>query len=241
MAGEILAQLPEDLRTNEAFTGMNTAGDIAKAYLDEKGKVQEFDGKVKTLEGKHSDLEKKIASDYIPKLPENATAEQVKAHNIARGWPEDPAQYEFPEVDGKPNSPQTVEWARKMFHENGVPKDMAKNISVGFNQFLQGILKADLEAKKKSQEDAEAQMKIELGNAYDARKELADRFWAKHFANDPTLEAFLKETPTGPLGNDPRLIRLILKTAKLTGEDLSPSGSPKGGKPEPVWFPNTQF
>lgn len=227
MAGEILSQLPEDLRTNEAFTGMNTAGDLGKALVDTKAKVQEFDGKTKTLEGKIVNLEGRIANS-IPKLTDKATDEDKVAYRKSMGIPDKPEEYEFPEVDGQKNHPGTVEWARKMFHETGVPKDMAAKIAVGFNQYINGLVKADLEVKKKSQEDAETKMKVELGAAYDGRVELASRFWKKHFGADAELESFLKETPTGPLGNDPRLIRLILKAAKLTGEDMSPPGSPSG-------------
>ena len=84
-------------------------------------------------------------------------------------------------------------------------------------------------------------MKTELGTAYPERLELASRFWTKHLGKDANLDEFLKEVPTGPLGNEPRLIRLVLKLAALTGEDTSMSGTPQKGGKENDWYPNTKF
>src|SRR5512139_3773574 len=94
MAGEILAQLPENLRTNEAFTGMNTAGDIATALLEAKGKVTEFDGKVKALDGEVGNLKAKLA-EAVPKLPKEATDAEKEVYYLAMGRPETADGYEL--------------------------------------------------------------------------------------------------------------------------------------------------
>ena len=89
------AQLPDDLKANEAFTSMKTIGDLGKSYLDVNGKIKEYDSKlkdhealVKTHEGKVKELEGKMASDYIPKPKENATDAEKAAYYKALGRPD---------------------------------------------------------------------------------------------------------------------------------------------------------
>ena len=219
MAGEILAQLPADLQTHEALTGFNTAGDIAKAYIDTKGKATEFEGKVKEYEGKITNLQ----TNSIPKLTENATDEQKSAYYKAIGRPDKPEEYELLGPDGKPMDSKISQWARGVFFKHGLSKEVAQGIGAEWNSYLGEVVKADLEARGKERVEAETKLKTELGDKYDASVELVKRVWNKH--SNSEFDAFVNETK---IGNDPRLIRFMINIAKLTGEDTSLLGSPRG-------------
>jgi hypothetical protein len=214
MAGEILAQLPEDLRTNEAFTGMNTAGDLATAFLDSQGKLKEFDGKVKDYDGKISDLSKNL--------------EKYQAE-----VPKDPKDYEIPEVDGVPNDPNMVEWARGVFGELGIPKGMAKELASRWNSFQAGLIKSMEADSQKQAKLAEDTLRKQYGDKFDDVKVLADRVWEKHLA--PEFKGVLSTTilkDGTTLGNFPPLTMLLFKIAQLTGESTTAPGSPGTGKKE---------
>jgi hypothetical protein len=227
MAGEILAQLPEDLRSNEAFTGMNTAGDLAKGYLDVKGKVSEFEGKVKDYEGKViPDLNKRLENS-IPKLSENATDADKAAYYKAIGRPDKAEDYELLGPDGKPMDSKISQWARNLFFENGISKEVGKKIGDAWNAYLGNVVKAEVELREKEKGEAETKLKAELGDKYDASVELVKRVWKK-FSNDE-FDKFVNETK---IGNHPSLIRFMINVAKLTGEDKSPPGSPRPGAGE---------
>jgi hypothetical protein len=233
MAGEILAQLPADLQSHEAFTGMNTAGDLAKGYLDVKGKVTEYEGKVKEYEGKMTDLQ----ANSIPKLSADATDEQKTAYYKAIGRPDTPDKYELLGPDGKPIDSKISKWAKDVFFKHGLSNEVAKGISAEWNAYLGSVVKAESESREKERGEAEKTLKAELGDKYDASVELVKRVWQKH--SNAEFDAFVNETK---IGNDPRLIRFMINIAKLTGEDLSPPGGPpKGEKEGANFYPNTTF
>jgi hypothetical protein len=221
MAGEILAQLPADLQSHEALTGFNTAGDIAKAYIDTKGKVTEYEGKVKEYEGKITDLQ----ANSIPKLSQNATDADKAAYYKAIGRPDKPEGYELLGPDGKAMDSKISQWARNLFFENGISQEVAGKIGSAWNVYLGSVIKADVDLRTKERGEAETKLKAELGDKYDASVELVKRVWKKH--SESEFDAFVNETK---IGNDPRLIRFMIKIAKLTGEDISPPGSPRPGE-----------
>lgn len=241
MAGEILAQLPEDLRTNEAFTGMSTAGDIAKAYLDTKGKLTEFDGKVKEYEGKVGDLEGKLtnyATNYIPKLTEKATDAERAAYRKAMDVPDKPEAYEFPKLEGLDNDPNMVKWGQNLFHRLGIPKAAGEAIAGEWNQFIHGMVQAEEELDKKEREDAGKAFRatFKTDEEYNGAVEGVARFWKK--VTDTDMTKFVEETG---IGNHPTFIKLIYNLAKKAGEDMSPKGSSqKTGEPTVgLTYPNS--
>lgn len=215
-----VAQLPADLKDNESFTQYKTIGDLAKAHLEVSGKVKDLDG-----------LQAKL-KDSIPKLKADAKPEEREAYYKALGRPDKPEEYEF---KGENLDPKSIEWARQAFFENGLSKDVANKIAAGFNDFQKAqveALKANVKAETAA---AEAKLKTDLGDKFEATKELASRFWKKHFAENAEALKFL-ETPTVEgmlLGNNPYFISLFAKAASLTGEDTSSPGSPsQAGKKE---------
>jgi hypothetical protein len=237
MSGEILSQLPENLRSHEALTGFNTAGDIANAYIETRGKAAETEGKVKDFEGKlteattkYGDLEKKLAGAVI-KPGENAKPEEIQAYRKAMGVPDKPEEYEFDKAEGQEDSPQLIEWFKGAAHRLGLPKDVAKGLRNEYNSMLTETLKAEAVIQKKARDDARASLVKEAGGEeqYKVVETLADRVWKKVMGQD--FGTFVKET--GFINNPYPIIKVITMLAKKTGEDFAPGGEPgKGGKDE---------
>jgi hypothetical protein len=229
-----VAQLPSDLKDNEAFTQYKTIGDLAKAHLEVSGKVKDLDGMKAKLD------------NSIPKLAADAKPEDREAYFKALGRPDKADGYEF---DGDNLDEKATAYWKNAFFEAGVPKDQGKALSSKYNAFIKGLVdgyKAQAEADEKQ---ATEKLKTELGDQFEPTKELAARLWNKHFSKDPEAIKFLT-TPTREgmlLGNNPYLIRLLAKLGKVTGEDTSPRGSPgAGSKPNirdnpEAMFPNTKF
>ena len=226
MPGEWLAQLPEDLRTNEAFTGHATLGDFAKSHLEAQGKLKEFDGKATELTGKVTDLEGRLANT-IPKLSEKATPEEQVAFWKSLGVPDKPELYEFPKGDGIEHDEGMVKWAQGVFHQAHLTPQQAALIGQQWDSFVKGMVEAEEKETVKAKQEAEIKFKADLGNdegKYKEAVELVKRVWKK--LSDSEFNAFVDETG---IGNDHRFIKFVHEIAKKTGEDMSPSGSPVRG------------
>ena len=131
-----------------------------------------------------------------------------------------------------------TDWAQKTFLSAHLTKEQATFIGNEFNTFgavfAEAIIKENEEDIKKQIGEASAKLKTELGDKYDAGIELANRFWKKH-SDTEFDKVFDKESN----GNRFQMIRFLIKVAKLTGEDFSPSGIPGKGTKGADWFPNT--
>ena len=217
MPGEWTQQLPDDLKTNEAFTGFATLGDFAKAHLDTQGKLTEFDGKVKEYEGKVTDLSKRLESS-IPKLPENASDEDRNTFYQALGRPE---KWEDYQLDGEnTNAKEWQDYWRQTFFGIGVPADMATKLTAAYNAQIQKLVETHNANIQKEIETSSATLKAEWGDKYDENVELAKRLWTKHTDGDFD-KAFNGETSANRFA----MLKYITKMAQLTGEDGSPPGA----------------
>lgn len=219
--GEWRAQLPADLKENEAFTSYRSLGDFAKAHLDTLGRAKDLDGKT----AKITELEGRL-SNSIPKLSDKATDEERAAFYKVLGRPDKPEQYEFPKNDGIEHDPKMIAFAQKAFHKANLSKDQAAIIGGEWDGFLAGLAQADKQARDKAKADAEKTLKTELGSEdkYNEAVALAGRVWKKFSNMD--FDTFCNETG---IGNDVRLIRFVVNAAKLTGEDTTPQGSARPG------------
>jgi hypothetical protein len=221
MAGEILSQLPEDLRTNEALTGFDTAGDIAKAYLDTKGKASEFEGKVKEYEGKIGDLTSRLDS-AIPKLSENATPEEIAAFNKALGALDKPEDYKFEKPKDLPPGldyqDAVVSWWANLAHKAGLPDKAAKAIFEEYNKMAianyNQQVKQLTEQVEKDNATAQAALKEKWGQEYDKNYEFAIRC-VKQFGG----EEFGKKVIEYGLGNDPAFLEFMVNVSKVFKDD----------------------
>ncbi len=219
MAGEWVAQLPDDLKGHEAFTSYETVGDFAKAHLDLVGRASDLDGKVKESDGRITDLTARLENS-IPRLAADATDEQQAAFWQQLGRPETAEEYEFPRTEGIENSPQMIAWARDAFHAANLTKAQAAVIVPAWNAFAAGIVKAGAQAKETAKANTEKRLRTDWGASYDGNVEQARR--AFNELTNMELDAFLTETG---LGNDPRMTKMMFDVYdKFMREDSSPGG-----------------
>lgn len=212
------AGLPDNLKENEAFKSHKTVGDFAKVHLETVEKSQALEGKLERA---------------IFKPGEKATTEETAAFRKALDVPEKAEGYEFPETEGVKNDPKMISWAQGVFHKASIPKGAAEYIGGEWNKFLLGLHVEEEKQAKKEREKAEEVLKGELKT---------DELYKEGVA---LVTRLLKETATpeeltwlqeSKMGNHPALIRLVLKMAKKTGEDLSPQGGKGGGGDEKEGF-----
>ena len=220
--GEFRAQFPADLKDHEAFKPYKTIGDLGKAHIDLMGKAKELDG----MSAKVKDLETKL-SNTIPKLPENATPEEIEVFYESLGKPESPKGYAIPKPEGSESDPKMVEWAQNTFYGANLSKHQAEFIGKEFNTFMDNVVKADLERRASMLAQTEGSLKQEWGDKFDGNVELVRRVWEK-FTNSE-IKAFLEEDHKGPIGNHPSFIKFLHGIGKVVMDDTTPKGSQAGG------------
>lgn len=197
-----LAQMPADLKSNEAFKPYKTIGDLGKSYLELQGKVSEVDG-----------LKAKLGT-AIFKPGEKATPEEITAFHRSLGVPDKADAYEFLKGEGVEHDPKMVEWAKSTFHEAKLTPQQASVMSTRWDAFIQEMGNAEKAAFDKELSDVEGKLKEEWKADYDVNLELSSRAF-KHFA-----QADLKEFKAHPV-----LIKAFHAIGKAMGEDFSPKGA----------------
>ncbi len=212
-----IAQLPDDLKGNETFTGYKTVGELAKAHLDTSGKVAELEGKL---------------AGTIPKLSENATADEKAAYLKAIGVPESPDGYEFERPampEGVPYNEALEKWFRDTAHKAGISAEQAKTLYGSYNQFGAEFLKSLEVQRQDTLTKGMNALKESWGNHYDDNVAVVKRVQEKIGLSDPDMKAVLTEHN---LENDPRVIKWLLNAAPAYLDDYAPSGGrpPAGSK-----------
>lgn len=205
------AGLPDDLKQNTDLVNYKTVGDFTKDALSWKTKASELETKL---------------SDYVPKLPDDATEEDRNVYLDAIGRPSKPDEYE---LDGEDkNAPDQLKPWKQDFYEEGLTKQQALNISKKYNARINKLVddyKANLAKEATAAEQA---LRTEMGDKYDTNVELAKRLYTKHLTTEFDAD-FADAPPKARFG----MVKLLLKVASLTGEDTSPTAA-QGGKPTKV-------
>jgi hypothetical protein len=212
-----IAQCSDDLKGNEALTSYKTISDLAKDTL--------------SLKEKATALEGKIATDYIPKLAENATDEQKQAYRAAMGVPEKPEEYEVELPEG--SSPDLANWFKGVAHAIGMPKEQAKAISKEWNGFVAKAGEVQKQAEQKALSDGLAEIKTEWGMGYNVNAEKVKAAFT-HFKDVPGLMDLMTVkvggTDEAPVlfGNHPAAMRVFLEIGKKIVPDSSVPGAGSG-------------
>jgi len=213
-----IAQLPDDLKGNETFTGFKTIGELAKAHLDTSGKVAELEGKV---------------ANAIPKLSENPSDEELAAYRAAIGVPDKPDDYEIELMDGMDNS--LAPWFKNVAHQLGMPKGMAKGLSAAWNGMIAQMAKADADAASKAHDAALTELRKTWGADAETNAETVKQGY-KFFGDNPLLNDLMQaEITIGDkkvkVGNHPGMVNLILEIGKKVTPDSTVQGGPSHGQP----------
>jgi len=221
--GEWRAQLPADLKDNEAFTGFKTVGDFAKAHL-------ETSGKIKTLEGS-------IKDNYVPKLKDGASKEEMEAYHKAIGRPDKPEDYAFDKIDypeGVQTDPQLEGLFRKWAHEAGLNKTQAAFFHKTYaNAYISAAQAAEVK-RQQAMQDGLAGLQREWGGKFAENSEMVKREVERI---DKIIPGFKKSADETGLGNHPFLVKMVLHYAKANSDgNLVDGKSPGGGGGKPGLF-----
>ena len=201
------AQLSDDLKSNEAFTGFEKIGDFANDYLKVKGTVTELEGKL---------------GNSIPKLSDNATDEERATFFNALGRPETVDKYELtkPEIpDGMPYSEEIEKGFRSASHSLGLTQAQTNGLFAWYMNGSIGAFKADAEGRKKAFDDGVEALKKEHGDKYPEYVKTVDRAVQK-FGGDE----FKKFMDDSGLGNNPAIVKTFYNIGKAMSEDTLAGG-----------------
>tara|TARA_Y100000310_G_scaffold337746_1_gene425622 strand:+ start:326 stop:1162 length:837 start_codon:yes stop_codon:yes gene_type:complete len=213
-------QLPDDLKSNEAFTGYKTLGELGQAHLDLKGTTTELEGKV---------------ANSIPKLGETPTEDETNTFYDALGRPKAPGEYEvnrpdWPEALGAYPEAMENEF-RDAAHKLGMTQSQMQG---AYDFYFNNILKAGEaigdffstsdEAVQKRQEATTKELAELWGENAAANTEVATRsMW--YFADQETMD-FIDDSG---LGDDTKIIKLFHRIgSELIGDKMIRDVLPPG-------------
>lgn len=206
------AQLSDDLKSNEAFTGFEKIGDFANDYLKTKGSVTELEGKLE---------------NSIPKLSDDATDEDRAAFFNALGRPETMDKYELtkPEIpEGMPYSEEIETGFKTAAHSLGLTQAQTKGLFDWYMNGSIGAFNTDAEARKKASDDGMEALKKEHGDKYPEYVKTVDRAVQKFGG-----EEFQKFMDDSGFGNNPVIVKTFYNIGKAMGEDTLAGGEFGGG------------
>lgn len=151
-------------------------------------------------------------------IPGNDASDEDWATFYKRiGRPDSPDGYELANVERDANLPQDQQGAEQQFaraaHSNGLTKEQARRMWKYMLDSSAGMLNAINTSRKEGLQKAETDLRAELGTEYGSGLQLMKRVVGR-FA-DEQARAALDEG----LGNDPRLIRMLINIGKVMSED----------------------
>lgn len=204
------ADLPEDIRadpslaTFKAKDHKEALGVIAKSYIH---------------------AQKLVGVDKIAKPNDKWTPEQWKEYHRAIGVPETHDKYGVPEfkfADGLTLDKEKFTKYQQLFHKAGLTPAQAKILSEGYFSDVNTDFTQSREAQNLAIKQAEATLRQEFGDKYDAKLDIA-RSVVKKFGSDTLLQ----KLESSGLANDPEVVKLFAKLGEGMLED-SAGGSGDG-------------
>lgn len=230
-----LSSIPENLRDNEAFKGIEKSSDAWQEFVDLK-----------------------VNSANSVKIPgEDATDEERTSFLDKLGRPETPDKYSFTKPDDISDdlySKEEEQVFKEAFHSVGLTDTAAKTLwSKYYEMAAKG--KADQEQAKKTEFDkAVNSLKDEWkGDTFKKNTEIAHRVFTNVFKDDETKKAatkFFEDTKVNglSLGDNPMMLKVFARLGQLMGDDfigMGNNGNSTGGDSEENLakkrFPNTKF
>jgi hypothetical protein len=186
----------ESLRSEDALKTLSRfkgKGDLAKSYLELRGKVGE---------------------NPITVPGENATDEEREAFYKAIGRPDSPDKYEFPEIEGVEPDDDATKAFKEAAHKLGVPPEMAS----GMYQYLMEQAKTYQENQAKAIETTQAEtektLKKEFGKDYETNLTAGDNALRQVIGDEA-----MKKLEAAGLHVDADVVRGAVKLSQAIGED----------------------
>lgn len=182
------------------------------------------------------ELERKMSSgEYLRKLPENATPEQVAAFRKEQGIPEEPGKYEMPKLDNYEWTDTDKEIVGDLFaemHAANLPQSAAEIPLKWYGKFVERQQEHFRTINKQAQDKVEDTLRTELGADYRPTVQLLQRMFKDNSALPEPVAAAVR-TATLPDGrllfNEPSVVSYFVGLARekygdgaiLTGEQES--------------------
>lgn len=231
-----LSSVPENLRDNDAFKGIESASDVYQQFVDLKGSAENM----VTIPGQDASDEDRAAFFNRIGRPESAEKYTItKPENLPEDIPYDDA---------------TADHFKGVFHQIGLSNDQAGKI---WNEYHEMVVKAhemESNAEREATDAALNSLKDEwTGDKYKENTELAHRAFTQLFENEDQAKeakAFLEDSKVGgvSLGNHPMFLKIFHQLASSIADDRLNTGRGDGINGESSEeerakkrFPNTKF
>jgi hypothetical protein len=200
--------LPEDIRASSTLEKYNDIPSLAKAHLE---------------------LEKKLGEPKLPMPTATWTEKEYGDLYGKLGRPDKPEGYTFTEIKDVPAglqySPEQDTWFKNQAHKLGLSTAQAAKLRDEFVGFQAERAKGIGEQAVKTQAAQEAELtklKTEYGPKWDASIDGANRVISEYGGKE--VADFLSNSP---LGNDPRMIRMMVKIANVLQDHSVITGVPR--------------
>jgi hypothetical protein len=197
LAGDWRESIPEDLRGAPSLKKFEDVGALAKSYIE---------------------LEKRGFGLPVPN--DKWTEKEWEQLYDKLGRPESPEGYGFSDGDipeGMQFDKELQDWFSQEAHKVGLSKKQAFDLRQRFIEHQRGLYEKTRqaqEAQAKAREEELQRLKIELGQDYKASLDAAQRV-----VNEFGDEAFKQYLQQSDLGNDPHLIRFMIKVGQAMADD----------------------
>ena len=231
--GDVLTTPPatDDSKTNQK----GLKGMLSSALKDE-GRLDRFNGDapVDKLAQSFLELEDRLGRSVV--ISEEPTDEELSRVRSLMGVPESQDEYDFTDVempDGVTLTEDAAEVLKQVAHDNGLSKSQAKALVSASAQREAEAIRQVRQAAKNNRDNAEAELRQELGSDYEPHLKAAQRL-----LTDYGDEKLTKELQLSGAGNGPALIRFLGKVGIATSEGNAPRSE---AKPETVVKGSTSF
>ena len=206
-----MAQLSDDLKTNESLSKHKDISSLARGYLDFVGKSE--------------------SAVYIP--GDSATADEIKAYQQKIGVPKEADGYVFAMPGDMPADSgfdgNFVKGFAKLAHDAGIPK---KNAEAFFKSYIKevkdGIVtnlaeeKQSLDAKKALQKESVTKLEADWKGDTKANVERAHRAFGElggEAEAKELMERFVDPDTGAKLGDSPVMLKVFFKLAGMIDDD----------------------
>jgi len=171
-------------------------------------------------------LEQLLGRDKIPKPLNDEDQEGWDRWYAASGRPEKPDAYEFKRPDKLPDGLGYDEELEQDFRATAYGMGLNKKQATGlYEKFVTNQVKryeAFDTSKKQARAEAEANLQREYGHKYDSAISQAKVAMANYA--DPEFRQYLEQTG---MGNDPRMIRMMIRIGQEMQGDTRAIGKPQ--------------
>ena len=197
--------LPDDIKGEPLFEKYQSPQEAFKAFVE----AQKLIGKKGIIppEGEDEGLRKEFLKEVYEKIGEEL--------------PEDPADYEIPEVEDIPDelkamNEEDVEAFKDIAHKAGLTKRQAEEIYKLYIEQEKKRYNEFVRAGDELQQQAEDRLREKWGKAYDVKVRKIQTLVSKLGSNE-----LIEKVRSNPyIGNDPDMVEFLGKVVDLMSEDV---------------------